>query len=360
MLDKNLPFIIQFLSEFLQTKKGDILDEFLKYANFLIKEEDIRAIVDIIIDREMPKFISKKGVEIQQIVKGLLEYKLKEVGVNLSDIDKNQVKQIIITLSSNSYFQTSINSVSKSLLENFMKLKIADILKIFNLNSFKDIREIFEPILTEGTNSIKNSLEVNKKTVKETTLFYMDKIIEEILKQHTLNDILKNTDFKGEFAYISSILLKDKQFNKTLDSILDNLIQTILSDKFYNKNILKEDIKTFIQKSIQNDKDNLKLITEGGLKELFLNLNSIVTFETKKEVLSKIIEAFVLSLENNLNLVISAIDLEKIIETEINNMSPQEIEELFNSFAEGYFNKLKLYGIGGGVFGLFSLIPLAF
>jgi hypothetical protein len=41
-------------------------------------------------------------------------------------------------------------------------------------------------------------------------------------------------------------------------------------------------------------------------------------------------------------------------------MSPQEIEELFNSFAEGYFNKLKLYGIGGGVFGLFSLIPLAF
>ena len=138
------------------------------------------------------------------------------------------------------------------------------------------------------------------------------------------------------------------------------MIQTILSDKFYNKNILKEDIKTFIQKSIQNDKDNLKLITEGGLKELFLNLNSIVSFETKKEVLSKIIEAFVLSLENNLNLVISAIDLEKIIETEINNMSPQEIEELFNSFAEGYFNKLKLYGIGGGVFGLFSLIPLAF
>ena len=102
------------------------------------------------------------------------------------------------------------------------------------------------------------------------------------------------------------------------------------------------------------------MITEGGLKELFLNLNSIVTFETKKEVLSKIIEAFVLSLENNLNLVISAIDLEKIIETEINNMSPQEIEELFNSFAKGYFNKLKLYGIGGGVFGLFSLIPLCF
>ena len=33
-------------------------------------------------------------------------------------------------------------------------------------------------------------------------------------------------------------------------------------------------------------------------------------------------------------------------------MHPKEIEEMFNSFAKSYFNKLTLYGVGGAVFGL--------
>ena len=43
--------------------------------------------------------------------------------------------------------------------------------------------------------------------------------------------------------------------------------------------------------------------------------------------------------------------------SEVNKMEPEEIEEMFNSFAEKYFTRLKLYGwMGSGIGGLFELI----
>jgi len=51
------------------------------------------------------------------------------------------------------------------------------------------------------------------------------------------------------------------------------------------------------------------------------------------------------------------IDIEKVTETEVNKMDPEEIETMFNSFAGRYFKRLKLYGwMGSGIGGIVELL----
>jgi uncharacterized membrane protein YheB (UPF0754 family) len=51
--------------------------------------------------------------------------------------------------------------------------------------------------------------------------------------------------------------------------------------------------------------------------------------------------------------LMNKVNIKEVTKREINNMNPQEIEELFNSFAKKYFKKLENYGWLGGGIGLF-------
>lgn len=54
--------------------------------------------------------------------------------------------------------------------------------------------------------------------------------------------------------------------------------------------------------------------------------------------------------------LVKKIRIDDITEEEINNMDPEEIEELFYSFAGSYFTKLENYGWIGGLIGLLTQI----
>jgi uncharacterized membrane protein YheB (UPF0754 family) len=74
---------------------------------------------------------------------------------------------------------------------------------------------------------------------------------------------------------------------------------------------------------------------------------------TRQFLAETLATATLASVEQHLDPLIGAVDLRKIVVTEITEMNPAEIEALFNSFAARYFTQLINYGFGFGVaFGL--------
>ena len=81
-------------------------------------------------------------------------------------------------------------------------------------------------------------------------------------------------------------------------------------------------------------------------------MESLLKIVQKKIFLEDITKSGFDSIKVNISEIIKTIDIQKIIQNEINSMHPKEIEEMFNSFAKSYFDKLTLYGVGGAVFGV--------
>jgi hypothetical protein len=49
---------------------------------------------------------------------------------------------------------------------------------------------------------------------------------------------------------------------------------------------------------------------------------------------------------------LKAVQFDVIAKEEIENMEPERIHKMFDSFGEKYFQKLMLYGFGGLIFGI--------
>ena len=58
------------------------------------------------------------------------------------------------------------------------------------------------------------------------------------------------------------------------------------------------------------------------------------------------------ALEEHLLPIINAVNVKKVTERQINAMDPQEIKNMFDSFAKEYFKKIEKYGLLGGAIGI--------
>ncbi len=151
---------------------------------------------------------------------------------------------------------------------------------------------------------------------------------------------------------------KGTQTRAELDNLLINIWEKDLcnetSGNILSQGILTRDLSEILEKISKNKeiedylfKINGKIITE--LKENRINF---LCFETKKDITEQTTFAALDSLEKNLPEILSSLDFKTITEDEINKMEGREIHNLFKSFAGKYFNKLKLWGVIGALFGI--------
>jgi uncharacterized membrane protein YheB (UPF0754 family) len=123
---------------------------------------------------------------------------------------------------------------------------------------------------------------------------------------------------------------------EVLDHDLSQLIDRLTKDRYLH-NQIKSEIMTIFSHVLQH-------------------LNSSVADEFKEFFLDHLLDAGYDTLIDNVEDVVSSIDLKGVIEREINAMHPKELEDMLNSFAKIYFNRLIMYGGYGALFG----IPVAF
>jgi uncharacterized membrane protein YheB (UPF0754 family) len=354
LLDRNVDYMIDSISEKISLYKNSIISsiELPFLAKFVVSDRDIEEIVDKLIDKEFPIFIESKKSEVKNVLEDILEYRVGDIGFEVS---KDNVKDMFTSVTNSNFFNVSVKSVSDSFVSSIMTLKLQEVLEILNIRNLRQLIELFNPILSNFIMLSKTRISQTQNQLKEVSKKDLKKILEDILREYSLKDIFKDVSFKSDITYISNEILNNTKFQKLLNDILDESLENLLNHNIYNQDLLQRDILNFIKTSLKENKEKLRDIFESYFRELFLELNDIVDIKTKDELVAKIIDALIKSIENNLNIVIKSINLQNIIEREINNMSAKEIEDLFNSFAGEYFKKLKLYGLGGAIFGIPSM-----
>ncbi len=153
--------------------------------------------------------------------------------------------------------------------------------------------------------------------------------------------ILQSTHFQTKqkvfvdafFAHIKSKPLAESIDVATLQQDVTQIFEQLMAQPDL-KVLLSQSIHTFTQQNLQH-------------------LNEKLALPTKDFLLEKLANAAFITLEQNIPSLLGAVDLKRVVVSEIEAMPPQEVEKLFNSFASQYFGELIRYGFGFGVvFGL--------
>lgn len=104
----------------------------------------------------------------------------------------------------------------------------------------------------------------------------------------------------------------------------------------------------------------LRHLVEQLLKITLPQLPKSLAPETLQALAGILAAAFVDTARVHLPAVVESIDIRKVVVRQIAEMNPQEIEELFYSFAANYFRQLINYGFGFGIaFGLVIDVALS-
>jgi uncharacterized membrane protein YheB (UPF0754 family) len=347
---RNVDFLIENILEkadnYRDTLKSSLRDKanskFGVMANF-IPQSAIDDIVDSVFDEALPKYINQKREFIYELVDDLLSYRLDEIGV---DINKDITKKKIQTLLENDRFVVVVEKVADSGVKSILSLNIETLLVILNIRNFRQLIDIFSPILENTLFTIQTKLSQEK--VSEILNRFIEPILDDIARKEKAINLINGIDLSEELKVVINRVKKDKNFSK-FELFIEEFLEQFFATEFYNKSILEDDLKRVI---LNSDKAKIKEILKPFLKEFIISLNSLIEFESKKDILEDFTKAGFKGVEVNINELIKSIDIQKIIQNEINGMHPKEIEEMFNSFAKSYFNKLTLYGVGGAVFGL--------
>lgn len=362
----------QVISEVAITTTRESLSFFeLIGYNMLGGDNIVASVVDNLIKDKFPAFIESKKGELNELLSNFIDNKICSGTVgNLNvGLERREVLEVINNFidENESRLNYKIIKITDSMFNWLTDIKLREYLSILSINKIEDIIEIFEEQLNFISIELKDNIIENKEKLTEEYTKLAYNILEELILSIKVNMFTKGIDKEyveelsnkvctiisnsnsmrnsiAQFIQKSSDALKQRKSGELLDLDEFNLSTlTILEDMLQNEELDKE-IKNSVQTIINNIiGDNLNII-DASTKD---NLSQIA------------INSILDSVSQNFSKVISTIDFRGITEQQINYMEPKEIEDLFNSFAKKYFNKLKLYGLWGAVFGIHWIVGLA-
>ena len=349
-IDRNIDYLIQQAIEYVQNLKEDVKVDIIKKVSWPIlvmlgdklddnkkkisKKGRISEIIDKIFDYTIPRFLKNKRDELGVVAKKLLNYRISDLGINASSIDKVKVKETLSVVFESYEFKVSIENLSIIFVDSLLKLKIEDVLKILNIRNFRQFVDIISPILEDGINLVQDNLEKNQNQLKDVSKYFLEIILNDISKDKKLMTLFEGIEVEKEIKILLA-LFKEKE--KDLNYIIEDILNGLFDKDFYSKTLLENDLNEFIKNSIREDKEVIKGKLYLFLKEFISSLNLILDKQLKDRLLNDLSDAVFNSLEKNIEEVIKSIDIKEVIIREINNMHPKEIEDMFYSFAGDYF-----------------------
>ena len=331
------------LNETLNNNRYEIRDMVLE--NVPVKNDFVVDLVDRIIlnliNRKIPVFINDMKYNIMNISFNFLDdnilskkvsyifgdeklYEVNSLRKYLDDtIDNNQ--RMIFNVS-NMLFEVLVNNLDNKIIEKYINL----FLKNTDYDFYELIRKLCINIYNNRDNvitSIRNYIENRLYPISIKDCINIEKYFDDVF-----NDIFKYSK-NGIEEFLIHISNDDNLIDlDNLKESLYKLLETLEHDELINNTIYIESKKILL--NLRND------------------LLDIIDDETKYYFLNLIIDCA----KDDINLIIEAIDFSKITREEIDNMNPKNIHDVFNSFAKKYLNRLKLYGMFGGLVGVLLVI----
>lgn len=361
----------QIISEVAITTTKENLNfiELMGY-NMLGGDEIIASVVDDLINDKFPAFVESKKGELNDILASFINNKICNGTVgNLNiGLQHKEVLEVINNFVDENEHRLSdkVIKITDSMFNWVTDIKLREYLSILSINKIEDVIEIFEEELNFISWELKDNIIEKRQSLidKYTKLAY--NILEQLILSIKVNAFVKGIDEEyveelsnkicktisnsnsvknniEQFTQKLSAVLKQKKSGELLDlNEFNACILNILEDILQNKE-LNTDIKDAVQTIIN---------------EIIVDKLNIIDDSTKDNLSELVINSILDSAAMNFSKIISTVDFRGITEQQINYMEPREIEDLFNSFAKKYFNKLKLYGLWGAVFGIHWIVAL--
>nr|WP_312578456.1 DUF445 family protein [Sedimentibacter sp.] len=388
-INNNIPTLLDRITGYIKNSiaksKGilsnSVQNEIKKNLGFLEKsmyslmggDAIVNELIDKIIDVKIPCFIDNKEDELHNIFTNIMEEKFYKIKIETlqSSINKIQISEMVDTYISNTENAEMLENKIKaavSLLENKLeKFNLSDILKWLSLHDFNNIFDSYG----KEINSLITNLSENMLRNREIVLNMIIPLINEIT-----DEFIESTSFKDLFSHIS---IEDT------NSIFDNLVMTMNKNNFLEQQlekmitcykdfingndklyefIIKDELINSVEVYIKNVINSteaeiiIKDIYKDILKEATESNFNFIDETTKSYLLNILVKSAIESIKRNLDVLLKAIEFDRMAREEIYAMEPKKIHEMFDSFAGKYFRKLMLYGFGGFVFGINTYIGL--
>lgn len=341
----------------------DGADTVMKLADAVLDiEETIYNVVDDLIDNKFPSYIERKHDELEELLSDFINIKLArtkiyELGINLNAKNISDIVEKIIT---SPHIISTVDSISRNVVEQVLKLPIKDLLKVAAIHNLFDVYKIFEYEIMTFRSELSSNLIASRPILIELTEPFIQKVVDQTIFRIPVNQLTKGIERVDIDKSVNNIIWAISD-SKAFCSYFEMYIKDVLEEIKYKKlseiadiNILTSDILYTIDNMMNTAYTNQAIETSlSNIVDVFnANINSIIADETKSYILKIIVKSVLDSLETHFHSMIAAVKINEITEREINRMSPNEIEDMFNSFAEPYFRKLESYGWFGGIIGL--------
>ncbi len=335
------------------------------------------AIVDELIEKiivdKVPCFIDDKEQELLDIFNNIMEDKFYKVKVETlqSSVNKIQLDEMVNIYLSNDENSEMIKEKithTVSLTQNKLgKFNLNRILKLLSLDSMDNIFDTYNNEINLLMTDLSKNMTAHKEAIINIIMPLMYKITDEFIKTVSFKDLFKGISIRNTSLIIGN-LIDTLNYNDFLEKEIQNIInkykEFIINDdritNFIDKEELVKSIKTFITDFISKSEFEsfIKSVYSSALKEAIdLNFN-FIDEDTKSYMINVFVKSAVESIKGNLDKILKAIEFDRIAREEIDAMEPKKIHEMFNSFADKYFRRLMLYGLGGFVFGINAYLGL--
>jgi uncharacterized membrane protein YheB (UPF0754 family) len=325
-------------------------------------KDPIKNTVKELAEEGIPFFFKKESGSLKDLVtNGVYEIGESPMAQLKLNVDNEYLKKIVEEFLKREEILDAIQRLLDMLVEEIFKLPISVFLKILSIHEVGDLKKILQGEIRQLSTHL---AEVGLGKAEEISKIAAELLIDVAGKHLTKTEIktifteITSTDFQEVAKNWTKLISEGKAFQQFKNTLIADFLAKIKHQKFdkmLNAELLKEDINLLIKDLLS--KNETKMFFTAQLTDLIeTNLGSLVSKvapETKTFLINQLTEAALNSLENNLDALLSGVDLKKIVETEVTNMAPKEIEGLFYSFADKYFTQLINYGFGFGiVFGL--------
>ncbi|GMO45518.1 MAG: hypothetical protein Ta2B_26570 [Termitinemataceae bacterium] len=310
-------------------------------------------LVDMLLDEELPPFIISKQKDFLYAANTLLDNRLGSLGFSSESFNTESVKTAVYSVMKSTSVQVSLSHITNIFVRKFAKMPIDSLLKVLNISNIQDLLSIIDPILQSSFSKLKDV--INKNQVASISVKHISNITTKIAGDLTIKDLLAGVDMEKELDNIIKMIMLSDAIS-IIEDIIDPLLYAVVSDNnFYNSDILCKDLTLFFDSYSENEWLQLQNITIPVINEILIKLNVNLTKEMKDAICKEyLFKAILSSCEYNFNDIIHAIDIQNVVEREINNMHPKQVEKMFYKFAGTYFNKLIAYGWIGSAGGLIS------
>lgn len=391
-IEKNLDRILESLESILikslkenkekiQTEtKNFILGKlsfFQKSGYILLGGDDIvDEIILKLVNNKFPKYISDSEVEIKGLLNNLLDEHI--YNANLSEIklklsDNNVYSAIDDFLESKENLQvlnTFVGKVSSSVMNQIVSSPISRYLKTLSLTSLEDIYIRFESEINTLFAFMKKEIEKSKSDIDMIATSLIYDLGKENISSLKIEDIFKGIESSEIDSFVDITFdraIKSEEFKNSFVIIFRDIYIKEYEDKKIKDRVAEEILYKDLRKKINDllEKSEVKESIKGIIRDIIYSIKEdnagFIDIKTKNQGIDILLDSTLQSGVRNIKDILGDIDFKNITETKIEELNPREIHELFNSFAGKYFTRLKLYGLGGGVFGLhFSIVMVAF